>query len=465
MSIVLLIISIILYYNSLTDYSVLFCWLCLCIFFLNTFLLIRKSFIKQPVSFNTFFLLSFFLVSYAYPVFIMPSGLSPLFDSSGMINPQTINACTALCTIAISSYTFGYMLIFKNKNQSTIDKNEIKVIAKKIKFPYWISLVMVFVVLYYFFKTIHDVDIEVQTAPFLFIIFLILTIVLLVSQTLCIPRTGSLSLRSFISTNKHVLFASATVMMIYAIIGDRLLILELGLIILSVYSLYFKNIRLRHFLCIIMFGVVFMTLLMWTRGGEASLRNGGTEAFFAESERMYDNNEAGIWGLTSDLSGRFQELSYGYDLTKKKGHTYAMKIIPAIFSPIPFVPNIISELIVGVPTSMTSAGSQIARDSGHNVGSHCVIDIFMPWGLPGIIIFFSLFGLLVSYITKNVNRSIYFNVIYIVLIYQSVFITRGTIFDVYRSLVWALLIVYWAKRSSKRSFPKHCLSNNSLDLR
>ena len=446
-----LLLSLIMYSIAPQEYNNMFCWCCLVIYFLDVYLLLKKEFIKQPVSFNTFFLLSFFFVSYVYPLFIVPSGLSFFFDPKGMVISNNINACTALCTVAASAYTFGFSLKKNRKICELKDEIYYRNVSNRIKMPYYVSVVLVIVVLYSFFTTKHDVEIEVQEAPFLFVIFLILTVILFVTQTKIIKQQGESKLKTFLHSNKQVVFISIVIMLIYTVIGDRLLIIELGLIMLSVYAIYYKNVKLRHLLVLLVAGVFFMTLLAWTRGGESSLRSGGVGAFVSESGSMADNNEGGIWGFSADLAGRFQELSYGYYLTEQKGHQYPLKIFATILSPIPFLPNVVSNIVVGVPTTKTSAGYLIANDSGTNAGSHCVIDVYMPWGLTGTVLIFILFGWLVAYVSANRNKNLYFNVIYIILIYQSVFIARGTLFDIYRSGAWAIIIIYLVDQYSKRN--------------
>jgi hypothetical protein len=300
----------------------------------------------------------------------------------------------------------------------------------------------VFFVLYIFFTSFQEVGIEVSYVPFLFILFLISTIIAFVSNTRQLNSTQG-GWKEFALANKKVLCFSFLVMLIYMIIGDRLIIVELGLIIICVYSLYFKKVRALYLIAFLTVGFVMMTLLMLTRNSSGSLRTGGVKGFVAEGSVVMEENEAsGVWGYTSDLTGRFQELSYGYKMTQKQGHLLPQKIFVTLFSPIPFLPNIISNLLLGVPTSQTSAGYFIAIDSKTHAGSHCVIDIYMPWGVIGLLIFFSLFGVVVAYFDRSKYNNIYGSVGYLVLVYQSVFITRGTIFDVYRTMVWAMVIIY-----------------------
>lgn len=453
-SIIFLLLSLVLLNTAPSEYSLTFCVTCLVLFAMVCLAFYRQRKKGEGlVTFNTFFLISFFLVSYAYPVFIHPSDFAEFFDMKHLITASNICVCTALCTVAICSYYFGYNLSMQTKRnnyQKPLDHNSFESIHNRNGFWYTISTIGVFMILYLFFTTNQEVNIEVSYAPFLFILFLICTIIALVTRTLCLPIKNR-NWKNFLEANHKVIYVSLVVMLIYIIIGDRLLIVELGLILIGVYSLFYKKIRVLYLVAFLAVGGVLMTLLMYTRGGAGSLRTGGIDGFITESNVVMSENEAGgVWGFTSDLSGRFQELSYGYEMTKHRGHIMPNKIFATLVSPIPFLPNVVSNLVVGVPTSQTSAGYFIGLDSNTHAGSHCVIDIYMPWGVSGILFFFSLLGFVVAYFDRNKYNNIYGSVGYIVLLYQSVFIARGTIFDIYRTLVWAMLILYLYNHSRSK---------------
>ena len=192
-----------------------------------------------------------------------------------------------------------------------------------------------------------------------------------------------------------------------------------------------------------------MFLVSVTRNEATSLKRGGVSSFVQEGKNVTsEQNEIGAWIYFSDLTGRYMELCNGYEYTERFGNQYPLKIISLVFSPIPFVPNIVNNLIYGVPLSATSPGGIVGRETDTHAGSHCVLGTYMPWGLAGTIIMFWLFGYVVSIITINSRKNIYGAACYLTIVAYAVFTPRASITDIYRPLIWTLFIIYLLKGKS-----------------
>lgn len=150
--------------------------------------------------------------------------------------------------------------------------------------------------------------------------------------------------------------------------------------------------------------------------------------------------------LFSDLTERYEELYQGYEYVQTYTNQYPLRIFPLIFSPVPLAPNIISDVIYNKPLSETAPGAIVGRFWDVHAGTHCVIDIYMPWGIVGVILCFLLFGYAISYVTQLFNINIYYKVFYVIIVSQSIFMPRGSLFDIYRPLVWAAIIIYFLRR-------------------
>lgn len=447
---ILLIISLYVTIMTPSSYSPNYCIVCLCLFLYPAFMIVKKD-IKEigVINFNIFFVLSFFLVSYAFPVFIYPvtGNLSSLLD---FINTTVINKCIGLCTCAFLSYAFGYSM--KNSVcKFRVNISYIKVIRKSRV----LYFTMFFVVLLFssFFLYTNANDISVDIASYFIILFIVSATILLYSKTkLCKYN----SLWSFINDNFFVFSSLLFIVIIYLVIGDRGTVLQICLLLLGIYSIRCKPISLRVFFPLLIIGIVLMYSIRVTRTTDASLANGDVEQFVSASQENLTQGDYAFWEPFSDLTERYVELYLGYYFQENEGgYLYPLKIFSFLAAPLPFFPNLINNALYGIPLSETSIGRIIGKYYGFHAGSHCVIAAYAPWGLPGIVIVFFLFGYFVRHVTINFNSNPYYGVIYFILLSLSIYMPRSSVLDIYRPAVWAIVLLFFWGRSSR-------LRNNSI---
>lgn len=423
--------------------------LCLGIFVINSIRIIYKDNKEiNTVNFNILFSLSFFFCSFSFACFVLPTGDFGLIGS--VLSESSINPCTALCTCAFNAYALGYTKTLKKKKvDAEYSKEYLPVIVRKSEKIYLFLFMVVILVLIFFFRTKHDVEIEVTSSPYLFVLFTIFTAILFASVKYRQYTTKSLI--NFCQSNKIVVCGTLLIMLIYVIIGDRKLIIDLGLILLGAYSLFYKRISAKCLAVILSMGFVLMILIGLTRNSSSSLREGGIGSFVTEgSSQMQDKTS--IWGMFSDLTERYEELYCGYEYTQKHGLQYPLKIISLALSPIPLLPNVICHVVYGIPLADTSPGNTIGKnmfmDRETSAGSHCVVDTLMPWGLTGTLIVFYVFGIVVRFVSINYRRNLLFSSIYLLLLSQSFFLARGSLFDIYRLVAWCYFSIYFVKNKS-----------------
>lgn len=453
MGVFLFFASIILYYSAPTQYNWSFCFVCFCVFVVSAYGGIKHDTKNiNTLNFNLLFAISFFLCSYAFALFIYPSGESGLIGIA--IGERNINVCTSICTCAFSAYSYGYLGYFRIKNKKTgtsIINNY--GIEQKTKRLYLLLVPIIIAILVFFMRTEHEVAIEVTTTPYLFVIFTDVSALLFSCYNY--TRTSHLmSLQDYVSKNRIVICGSLIIMLFYLVIGDRKIIIELGLMLLGAYSLFHKKLNFKKLFVLLLSGIFLMSMVGITRNETSSLREGGLNTFLeASNTELHSQNN--YWSYFSDLTERYEELYFGYQYTQEKGSQYPLKIVPYIFSPVPLLPNVSCMLIYGIPLAETSVGLTIGQnmfsDRITHSGSHCVIDTYMPWGILGTIVVFFLFGLFVRHITDNVYTNIYYSVIYIILLSQSFFLARSSLFDVYRNAAWCIFIIYIFNRTSRNN--------------
>lgn len=444
--ILLFIVSLFLYFSAPGSYELWYCYLCFGVFAFEAYHVLKIDFKRLGVlNFNTLFILSYFLCCYSFAVFIYPLGGADIL--SKWVDERSLAPCVGLATIGMSAYTFFYVRFSKNEINDNINGiiKSGRLLLSSTKNLYILISLCVIYVLYRFMTTEHEVEIEVEDSPFLFVFFVsVVAIYYSISFSTTIYKE---SLVSYFKKNKFVLLLLGIILSAYTLIGDRLIMIELVSVFVVGLSVFFKKISIRSFVLLSILGVFFMFSIRVTRGGDSSLKNSGVaEVVQTTQNSVADQANIGLWAYFSDLTGMYMTMCYGYQYTKQHGLQYPFKIIPTLFAPIPFVPNIISEVIYGIPLSATSPGRIIGVSTEVNVGGHCITSAYMPWGVGGIIILFSLFGILVSKITNNCKKNVYWAACYLTISAYAIFMPRSGLTDIYRPLVWSVVIIYILSR-------------------
>ena len=446
-SLVLFVLSVIMYLYADRQYDYLFCLTCTGVFLTNSFVIVRND-LKEIglLNFNLLFSLSFFLCSYVFAVILYPSDiLSPLFIYYVSLPEHVINKCTALCTCAYAIYSCGYFYSYRQKK---IKYNSLEIkhgLCNKSYKIYLITFAALTINALIYMRT-HADSIQVETAPFLTVLFIVSLSILL--YIILIDNRGR-SLKHILRNNMFLVVSIFVVVAIYTLIGDRALIVQVGLAIICAYSLLVKRINFLTLIGLFIIGVVFMYSIRLTRNTGYKISNSGISSV-AQITSSTMNEDNTILAPFSDLTERYEELYLGYDYVQNKGeYYYPLKIIVLLFSPIPLLPSTASSLIYGVPTNVLSIGYAIGKNWDTSSGNHCVIDCYASWGGIGLLLVFFVFGRIVNIVTNKFRIDYRYGVCYIILLSQAIFIPRASLFDVYRPLFWGLIILYFLNKSKK----------------
>ncbi len=122
------------------------------------------------------------------------------------------------------------------------------------------------------------------------------------------------------------------------------------------------------------------------------------------------------------------------------GYTYFSTQL-GIFSFIPFAQSFIVNVFDVGLHNLTSADfnsyltfGSVAGELG--LGTNMVSDIYLSFGLIGVVVIFYLFGIYLQYCKSNSINSIYCFIAYSVMVSDSVFIVRGSVFEIVKLLIW-----------------------------
>ena len=449
----LFIISLILYIYAPNEYDHNYCYGLTIMFFIECFLLLKENYRNRSIiDFNIIFLSSFFFVTYAYPTFIYGTINDTLTSVGGQVlNEQYITRAVALSHFAINCYFLGFFLSYRKQRLNRIQYNELldnKIIKESILKKIYLLLFWGTLIIYVK-HLFSSTSIAVTESPFFYDLYrIIFTVGLSLSTLQYIPQnTGMIK---FILINRFYIFPALILILICLFIGDRGPVLYLGLVIASIYILFVKKLKIYVIILYCSAAVLLMFLIRETRGTSSSISSGGIENFVENSNESI-LGVGSLWGLFADLTDIHNEMTIGYECVQKKGVMYPEKIIIIPFYPIPKVPSILSNFLYSESFNDISSGKIIQKYVSNyiiwNNGTHCVVDIYIHWGIVGVIFFFFLFGWFIGLVYKRENQNIFYSIIFIALIAESLYLPRGSILSIIRTVTYLAIIMHVSIKS------------------
>lgn len=442
-------ISLILFVTAPQAYSSAYCYMSFVIFLYSTYKILKFDFKNiNTINFNLFYLFSFLFCTYIFPVVLMPMGETGYLYSTSVlgVNESSVNVCTCLASFAISVYAFSYCTNIRRveiRNQQSMKlSSSLDFILALVTLALSVSSIL--------FINANSDSVAMTESPYLFVVFYSLLAICLVN--ICKKKPDSHPIYFFIKNAKVLISCSCLIVLIMLYMGDRGPILSIGMIFLGSVSIYLKNIKVKYLVPLFIAGVVGMFLIGVLRSGDGSFRTGGVSGFSSSAKEVLSTGNGTVWEVFSDFTDRYIELYSGYEYHEKNGNYYPLKILPIIASPVPLLPNILSDVIYNKPflelSSVKAINSSIFRSRDGWFGTHQVIDIYMSWGIVGVFIIFYLQGVIFAKISSRHKSSLLYGILYIVLLSKSLYLPRAVFFDLYRPIVWTyLLYIVFAKKN------------------
>lgn len=443
----LFLVSVLIYILSPYYYEEIIIWADLIIFISGTlYIFINAKEKFNILSFNVIFLLSFFFCTYSYALFVIGAGVEFSMTIFNFVNFDYITKAISLSTIAITSYFLSYSYLKRNR------RTQIPIIdcfnASKLKLLGNIrSLLFICVVInYFYFIAKGGSSFSITSAPFLPELYKEFLIVYLIINSYNY-KLVKFRLYDILMHNKRSVIESIILCILYIIGGDRGFPISIVFIFLGVYSFFYYRIKIIQFSLITIIGVVILFALRVTRGSENSLSEGGIMAVTSTTKDAISGQSVIL--LFSDLMGTSVEMCLGYEYVQEQGLTTPSKIFLIPLQPFPFLPSIAGELMYGKVPYELSAGyilnDYIGRSIGYNssLGNHVVIDIYMHWGIIGVILSFFILGRCISYLEHNKYTTLFIASSYIFLLSFALYLPRDSMFTLLRPIVFIWFIIHF----------------------
>lgn len=439
-SLLILIISIILYVFAPDKYSQSYCLLLFFIYLASSFLVLKSSIInKNYFNFHILFIISFLFVNFIYPIFIYP--ISPFYFPvyRFKFNHDIITKATALALIGSSSYGLGVLLQSKRSDhiRPAIETNfkTIQLLLNCLLYLFFISL--------FLFGGLDLIKAHFRSTakipPGLLLLFQVLLGLSVIIAFYSKSFKGTVI--DFINKyNKPVILVFILFTVLFILSGDRGPAIQIVLIFIVAFTLFVRPISLKSLIVIVVSGMIFLTFISYARNQSSknpsetgiNIRKGLSNIRF---DAFYD--------IGMDLIINNRNLYTGYEYVKKNGINYGKSMSYQIFAPFPMLPRLYAHIIFNSKPDDLATARILTRDSRahYGLGTNIIGDLYMNFGLAGVMVFMFLLGNIVTILHRKAHtNNIYYIIAYTFMASLSVYMPRSTIMDPYRPIVWAIII-------------------------
>lgn len=439
-------VSLLFVFAAPSTYSYEFCmmlhWIFVVTFIYGLYIHRREGYVNYWFTFS----IGYYFVNFVYPVYYYPT--NPDFSLFKYhFDHNLISYCTA---VALCAYTFLLLgLMPRHHIKKNINKQNHKLINNNVQIKvheYLIkSLFIIFILVFALFITTNglnyfthqfsgetnEADIE---SGYIFSVLQAVTYPLWILVLLYPIKNKGIFRIPFISLSSFIIIILLT--------GSRTLPIALIIIAAAVYNDRIKKFRLTIILTGIVVGAVVMTLAGTLRGsGEliSSQALANSQNILNEQENYFDFAQ----GLIINNRSLYSLIGFADSNT----YTYGLTLIGATFNVIPFMVTLLSQ-ITGIHTDFFgSATFNTFLSSGHfrhyGLGTNAVSDIYLAFGIIGVIIIFYFFGRIICWLRENDRRNIFYCIAYYVVLSGAIYTCRSTIFGNLKPVLWSVFIV-WA---------------------
>lgn len=438
-SIIFCVIAIVLVASAPEWYSFEFCSAIFALYIAQNIIFWLNKTDRNFVCFEFFFMISFGLTNFIYPVVYYPT--NPYFLMFEL--PFNENLISKATSIAYFGYT-AYLLLL-NFTETVLKRREIDIPetdTQQTDYSKTVKSIYIFLLIFlasYIISGGHTILASEYSGGGIVLdkgitgyiyMFIVATSVLL----------SFLMLKKEISYKHKILYSVSVFCLIlfFLTLGSRTLPITLTLCVIVSYNNNIRKLSLSILLPLVIIGAVVLTFIMYARVVAFTNSN------YVESA-LYNADINSIWDFGLDLVINNRNLYSLIDYANNYDFSYGLTMLGGLLSPIPFAQGLVCK-IYNIPGEfLSSHGFNTYIDLGINsqwgLGTNLVADAYLPFGIFGVIFFFGLLGFIVAKSKIMAKYNIYWTVCYYVLVSNAVFFPRGGFFDCFRTMIWGCLIV------------------------
>lgn len=418
------IISIFLYINAPMSYSYEYSFICLILFVVSSVIVLKRNCEKSFIKFEFFFIIAFFFTNYVYSLVYYP--INPYFSLFAIpFNEDYITKALALSTVGIC---FFNLAIYNNNVNPSIEHIH-KVGRLKKPRLLLIVLLCAFIPTLFLLAMQGVYSTEFESSLVNAILQYIIYYYLFASFNNISDNPCRVNLIKEIGKLPLILLIIYT--LLFLMIGSRTIPMRIAFLVLVLYNFYYKKISKKTVAVLLVLGIFLM-------------------AFIGVQRQGYDIGTGSSWDFAAELIINNRSLYVLMEYYDLYGATLGRTLLMNILSVIPFAQSIFLGL-TGWSEKDISSGNLVTHLHYKNVvdyeritglGTNVIGDIYVAYGLIGVIVMMFLFG----YILKRINTSLRYNLIsiliYSVLFMDVIYMTRASILVSLRNLAWTICVMY-----------------------
>lgn len=399
------------------------------------FLLFKKK--KNYFDFDVLFLITCFFAFFAYPVLIYPIDPIYFFVFNIDYDHNVISQGTALSLLGLEIYMTGSISYENRKKESQVVTLGYYPI-RRFTLITWVLLIL-FLALggYTFYDNAYAGTKSSSGGVFMYINVLLIAFLMV---SICMQYTNLLYTCTYRLQANNICKPLLMLITVYVITilstGSRTVPLQVVLAIVGLYTLLFKPFPLKKTAVFIGLGVIVLASISYTRvGGEVKISN--------------------IYDAFIDIIIVNRNTYAAIEYVDNHGFTFGFSMLSYLLRPIPFAQSLVFSLFDLDPGYTSSASLLTTEALGPNsslgLGTNIIADIYLAFGLIGVIAFMYFGG---WFVAKSKHLALYrsnYMIIYAVLMANSVFLVRGEFFYCFQEIIWCLIIFNFTKPTlSKR---------------
>lgn len=408
--------------------------------------LTQKAIEKNYFEFNLFFFLMLALCTYTIPFFYI-FGLENSFYTTIVYDPKYMNITLTINAIAVEAYFCGYIKgQHKKLSTSLISlffENHFHVFNRVCKIICLVSTIFVLIAI----NRLASTSVDIKGAIVTIMNVTILVPLIVAGYTNKYTKYGPVE---FVYKNGLILVCSALVLLRMTLLGDRLTPLCIIFTIGFVYTRFVKPIGLRPLLVGVVVGAFLMFLVSFTRDSfmQSSSTSDMVSSFEAGGKDVLASDEKTV--LFQDVIPINLDFMLAVEVTEKKGFYKPLRFIVEMLAPVPYVPALLKETFFDGYTStakeLTYYNQRLSSTAGHSgLGTHMVCDIYMSWGILGVILVFFIWGKVIGKCYVNTETDIISCILFASMMSYAIYFPRATVDTNFRDMAYMVVFFYMVK--------------------
>jgi len=421
----------------------------------NHFIILKGG---NSARFDSFFILGFFVVNFQWSMMIAFSGIdlsviSRFFEKSNYMNYSTWLAGLTIL-VWLLSFQLTYLVLRTSRKSSGDIAFSMDYESNKLRRDYIISRWCIWLAIIFLFLFILSVGPAFLSGVYrgtanwegpsayiytLMHSFCLLSLGLYIYVRSCEKEVPVGILKFALQTPKLYLIFFCSYALFFLMLGDRGPAISLVLLALVFYGSFISNVSAPKLLVIAMVGLLVVMIIGKGRNSGGNVISSGIENTQVDS--AYD--------ATMELATSARTVLYSIEDVEKNGTTNGQTMINNLLGVIPLSQMIFLKLFDMQPMDISSSTYLTYRVKGRfdkgGVGTSYIADLYLSFGLLGVILmtmFHGWYCSLITYFLKK-NKSTIKVILFIALASSSVYLARDAFLGPLRPSIWLLVIYFF----------------------